>query len=391
MHTATSSTGSQSWHSHPPFSFLSSPWRSPARTGLPVISSSLAGSTFISTTQQPLTRPSGARYFTKDGLRGECLVGHRQTSGPGERGFRFLPCVPSRSLPLATLGATLLLSKPSCANSTPVLLARVRASWTSGLSRGGSSSYARPLVQIWVVLTWHTWIEEVDLSIDNGGVQDGGHGYRVSHALSCCLLRSENKNIYDITQQHHTRDSYPLRIPTPSAHAGVLLAHAVYACTRSPANTHIHATGCRRGVFLLLCQVAVDSVLRTKPARSLIPRPGGSTATPKLKGYYKEGFYVFGVVTTHDIEMLERESRTCRGPIACTTVVDSVALRLGYRLTSYAPGALCHRAPGPTLRPWAMNELYANSARRPIYRSHCAIRLERRTNSTCSSSNPTSF
>ena len=116
-----------------------------------------------------------------------------------------------------------------------------------------------------------------------------------------------------------------------------------------------------------------------------------STATPKLKGYYKEGFYVFGVVTTHDIEMLERESRTCRGPIACTTVVDSVALRLGYRLTSYAPGALCHRAPGPTLRPWAMNELYANSARRPIYRSHCAIRLERRTNSTCSSSNPTSF
>ncbi len=70
-----------------------------------------------------------------------------------------------------------------------------------------------------------------------------------------------------------------------------------------------------------------------------------SAATPQLKDKHKEGINVLGSITLHDIDMLERESRTGRGWIACTT--DAVFLEkpqhydLVIDLTSYAPDRRC--------------------------------------------------
>jgi len=43
-----------------------------------------------------------------------------------------------------------------------------------------------------------------------------------------------------------------------------------------------------------------------------------------LKGKHKEGINVLGIITLHDVDMLERESRTGCSSIACRT--DAVFL-----------------------------------------------------------------
>jgi hypothetical protein len=66
----------------------------------------------------------------------------------------------------------------------------------------------------------------------------------------------------------------------------------------------------------ILCQVAADICFEDQIAHD---SPEGSTAPhPRLKGRQKEGINVLGVVTLHDIGLLERESTTGRGWIACT-------------------------------------------------------------------------
>ncbi|KAH9169759.1 hypothetical protein EDB89DRAFT_2072611 [Lactarius sanguifluus] len=45
----------------------------------------------------------------------------------------------------------------------------------------------------------------------------------------------------------------------------------------------------------------------------------GPNTTPELKGKLKEGINILGIVTLHNIDMLERESRTNRGWILCMT------------------------------------------------------------------------
>lgn len=97
------------------------------------------------------------------------------------------------------------------------------------------------------------------------------------------------------------------------------------------------------------------------------PTEGGvPVATPKLKGKHKEGINVLGSVTLHDIDMLERESRTGRGWIACTT--DAVFLEkpqyydLVIDVTTYASERLATARPGLQL---AIKEPYT---RRPTYR-----------------------
>ncbi len=91
-----------------------------------------------------------------------------------------------------------------------------------------------------------------------------------------------------------------------------------------------------------------------------------SAAIPQLKGKHKEGINVLGSVTLHDIDMLERESRTGRGWIACTT--DAVFLEkpqhydLVIDLTFYAPD---RRA---TARPGLQLTIKEPCARRPTYR-----------------------
>lgn len=89
-------------------------------------------------------------------------------------------------------------------------------------------------------------------------------------------------------------------------------------------------------------------------------------AAPQLKSRHNEGISVLGIVTLHDIDMLDRESRTGRGWIACTT--DAVFLEkpqhydLVIDLTSYAPENRAAARPGLQL---TTKEPYA---RRPTYR-----------------------
>ena len=65
----------------------------------------------------------------------------------------------------------------------------------------------------------------------------------------------------------------------------------------------------------ILCQVAADMCFEDQTA---LDSPEGATAPrPHLKGKQKEGLNVLGVVTLHDIGLLERESETGRGWVAC--------------------------------------------------------------------------
>jgi hypothetical protein len=76
----------------------------------------------------------------------------------------------------------------------------------------------------------------------------------------------------------------------------------------------------------ILCQVAADICFEDQIAHD---SPEGSTAPhPRLKGRQKEGINVLGVVTLHDIGLLEHESTTGRGWIACTWYFQWAFVRL---------------------------------------------------------------
>jgi hypothetical protein len=63
--------------------------------------------------------------------------------------------------------------------------------------------------------------------------------------------------------------------------------------------------------------VAADMCFEDQTA---LESPEGSTAPrARLNGRQKEGIRVLGVVTLHDIGLLERESMTGRGWIACAS------------------------------------------------------------------------
>ena len=67
----------------------------------------------------------------------------------------------------------------------------------------------------------------------------------------------------------------------------------------------------------ILCQVAADMCFEDQT--TFEPPEGSNAPRPRLKGKQKEGINVLGVVTLHDIGLLERESTTGRGWIACAS------------------------------------------------------------------------
>ncbi|KAH9023832.1 hypothetical protein EDB85DRAFT_1989478, partial [Lactarius pseudohatsudake] len=112
-------------------------------------------------------------------------------------------------------------------------------------------------------------------------------------------------------------------------------------------DTHIHATARRSGVLPLPDSRGHADMCfedQTTPATQ-----GEPNAALQLKGKHKEGINVLGIITLHDVDMLERGSQTGRGWIACTT--DAVFLEkpqyydLTIDLTFYAPTE--RRATGP--------------------------------------------
>ncbi|KAH9027393.1 hypothetical protein EDB85DRAFT_2148534 [Lactarius pseudohatsudake] len=224
--------------------------------------------------------PSGLHLVEQDVVRrGACIFRRRQTSEHGQCGFRLSS--------LAILLAGCLHPRPW--HHVPALKTLVR-----GLHFDPAVQGAR-LADLGCAGAWHGWSEELELDIDDGGVEDDGDGYEHSIYASPTL-----------------RLPHLLRVPGPSS---LTLYKHVLCCSRGhvfrgPDDPH-------------------------DPGR-------GPNATPQLKGKHKEDIDVLGIIMPHDIDMLERESRTGRGWIACTT--DTVFLEkpqycdMTINLTSYAPG-----------------------------------------------------
>ncbi|KAH9169740.1 hypothetical protein EDB89DRAFT_2072598 [Lactarius sanguifluus] len=267
----------------------------------------------------PLPLPSPHRCFTKDGLRGVCVFTRRQTSEQGQLGFR-----------LSSLG--ILLARSLCPRPwrhVPALKALVRGLHSNSAAQEDSSQ------DVWEPARRFFELRKARLE-DLGGA-GAWHRWQYTHA-------------------------------SPTLH----LPHLLRVLGPSSLTLYKHVIGRRRILIYtqppveaacFLCQVAADMCFEDQTT----PRTQGEapSATLQLKGKYKEGINVLGIVTLHDIDMLERESRTGRGWIACTT--DAVFLEkpqyydLIIDLTSYAPTE-CRARPGLQL---AIKEPYA---RRPTYR-----------------------
>ncbi|KAH9168538.1 hypothetical protein EDB89DRAFT_1855427 [Lactarius sanguifluus] len=269
-------------------------------------------------------------YFTKDGLRGVCVFTRRQTSEQGQRGFR-----------LSSLGILLARSlRPRPWRHVPALKALVRDLHSDSAAQGDSSQDVWEPARRFFELrkarledlggagAWHRWGEELEFDIDDGGYTHASPTLHLPHLLR--VLGPSSLTLY----KH------------------VLGRRRILIYTQPPVEA-----------ACFLCQVAADMCFEDQTISTA--QGEGSGASPQLKGKHKEGINVLGSVTLHDIDMLERESRTGRGWIACTT--DAVFLEkpqyydLIIDLTSYAPTERRAR-PGLQL---AIKEPYA---RRPTYR-----------------------
>ncbi|KAH9052330.1 hypothetical protein EDB87DRAFT_1797946 [Lactarius vividus] len=275
--------------------------------------------------------PSGLHLVEQDvvhdGLRGVCVFTRRQTSEQGQRGFR-----------LSSLG--ILLARSPCPRPwrhVPALKALVRDLYSnSDVWEPARRFFELPkarLEDLGGAGAWHSWSEELEFDMDDGRVEDYTHA-------------------------------------SPTLH----LPHLLHVLGPSSLTLYKHVLGRRRILIYtqppveaacFLCQVAADMCFEdqtTSTAQGEAPN-----AVPQLKGKHKKGINVLGSVTLHDIDMLERESRTGRGWIACTT--DAVFFEkpqyydLIIDLTSYAPTE--RRA---TARPGLQLAIKEPYARRPTYR-----------------------
>jgi hypothetical protein len=209
---------------------------------------------------------------------------------------------------------------------------------------------------------WHRWSEELDFDVDDGSVEDGGDAFDVSLRYLGAFF---SELIFAIKYDMHA---------SPTLH----LPHLLRVLGPSSLTLYKHVLGRRRILIYtqppveaacFFCQVAADMCFEdqtTAPASPDSPTPLEGIAPRLLKGKHKEGINVLGIVTLHDMDMLERESRTGRGWIACTT--DALFLEkpqhydLVIDLTTYASERLASARPGLQL---AIKEQYA---RRPTYR-----------------------
>ncbi|KAI9433131.1 hypothetical protein H4582DRAFT_1820081, partial [Lactarius indigo] len=275
-------------------------------------------------------------YFTKHGLRGVCVFSRRPTSEQGQRGFR-----------LSSLGILLARSlRPRPWRHVPALKALVRDLHSDpSVTQGDSSQDVWAPTRRFFELRkarledlGGAGAEELEFDMDDGGIEDGGDGYE------------------------------PFTPPT------LHLPHLLRVLGPSSLTLYKHVLGRRRILIYtqppveaacFLCQVAADMCFEDQTTPTT--QGEGHGATLELKGKHKEGINVLGMVTLHDIDTLERESRTGRGWIACTT--DAVFLEkpqyydLVVDLTSYAPTE--RRA---TARPGLQLATKESYARRPTYR-----------------------
>ncbi|KAH8991567.1 hypothetical protein EDB92DRAFT_2114554 [Lactarius akahatsu] len=270
--------------------------------------------------------PSGLHLVEQDVIVGTsrmtagaalCVFTQRQTSEQGQRGLR-----------LSSLGILLARSLCPCPwRHVPVLKALVRDLHSDSAAQGDSCQgvwepawrffelrKAR-LEDLGGAGAWHRWSEELEFDMDNGEVEDSSDRYeQYTHASPTPRL-----------------PSLP-RVLGPSSltldkHKHILGRRRIFVYTQPPVEA-----------ACFLCQVVADMCLgdQTTPATQ-----GEPNAAPQLEGKHKEGINVLGIITLHDIDMLEHESQTGCGWIACMT--DAVFLEnpqyydLTTDLTFYAP------------------------------------------------------
>lgn len=161
---------------------------------------------------------------------------------------------------------------------------------------------------------WSRWSEELD--DENDGV---------SFHSFVSPVRHQSLNFFfpfGIMDEQQGSDMIDSSIhANPTQH----LPHVLRLLGPSSLTLYKHVLGRRRILVYtqppiepacILCQVAADMCFEDQTAHEFPER--SAAPHPRLKGKQKIGINVLGVVTLHDIGLLERESTTGRGWIACT-------------------------------------------------------------------------
>jgi hypothetical protein len=264
-------------------------------------------------------------HFTKSSHRGVCIFNRRPTSEQGQRGFRLssLGILLARSVrprpwrhvaALRTLAydiyASLEQEAPGCAREPQ------EDDWEPAQRFFEERRVRHP--DLGGAGEWRRWSEELD---------DENNGVSIRSSLVLCFLTRVTLifrlfffGFMDLQQRCNGMDTSIHANPT------LHLPHLLRVLGPSSLTLYKHVLGRRRilvytqppiepaGIF---CQVAADMCFEDQTA---LGSPEGSAASrPRLKGKQKDGISVLGVVTLHDIGLLESESMTGRGWIACAS------------------------------------------------------------------------
>ncbi|KAI0247533.1 hypothetical protein BJV78DRAFT_1244684 [Lactifluus subvellereus] len=250
-------------------------------------------------------------YFSSETHRGVCIFRRRQTSERGQRGFR-----------LSSLGILLAPSlRPRPWRHVSALRALAHEIYSS-LDEHPRGSGGEPEGDDWAPARrffderrvrrtdlggageWHQWSEELD---ENHDYPDG-----------------------DTSANPTLQLPHFLRILGPSSltlYKHILGRRRILIYTQPPVEA-----------ACIFCQVAADMCFEEQTAVESVE---GIFPRPRQRGKQKEGINVLGAITLHDISVLEHESNTGCGWIACTT--DAVFMEkpqyydLIIDMTSFSP------------------------------------------------------
>lgn len=242
------------------------------------------------------TLPSGLHlvdqdvvYFTKDTHSGVCVFRRRRTAEQGHRGFR-----------LTSLGVLLAKStRPRPWRHVAALRALADSIYLSLETRG----ILEPSESDWEPA--HVFFEE--RKVRRADLSGAGEWYGWSHELD-----NPDSELSRFNPTMHL--SHLLRILGPSAltlYKHVLGRQRILIYTLPPVEA-----------ACILCQVAADicyaaqldlstnDINENDPVIQYNTRPKGKT---------QEGIHVLGMVTLNDLDKMDREGKTGRGWVACTT------------------------------------------------------------------------
>ncbi|KAI8969537.1 hypothetical protein BD414DRAFT_503180 [Trametes punicea] len=232
-------------------------------------------------------------YFTKDDHQGVCVFRRRKTTEHGHRGFR-----------LSSLGILLAKShRPRPWRHVAALKALVNTIYSALEDRDALD----PLDEDWDPA--RAFFEERKIRRPDLGGVDPWSGWNAELDGTCS----------DISPTVHL--PHLLRILGPSSltlYKHVLGRRRVLIITLPPVEA-----------ACILCQIAADTCYQEQVSELVAAVNGhdgyeDSGAARRLKGRSSTGVKVLGMITLHDVDKLEFESKSGRGWIACTT--DSIFL-----------------------------------------------------------------